>query len=188
MSTTHFKLCSPFLERWPTLAITIHYLPPPHMLQFHTLRNHPLLFSFWPNNWMRITTISYIKQKPSLAAQICQYMSVLTALSLDTTDHYRLHSHCLICKVKELWFCRDKVKTTLCGMLDLHVVWKKRNLIYMCLFWGTACGLYHKLNAVSSDGSQREDYEIFFGLGASLKTLEPKYISWSRNVCDPCTF
>jgi hypothetical protein len=58
----------------------------------------------------------------------------------------------------------------------------------MCLFWDMACELYLKLDALSSEGIQREDYEIFFGLVVSLKILEPENISRSRIVCNPCIF
>lgn len=47
---------------------------------------------------------------------------------------------------------------------------EKFNLYVLLRYSLWACGLYHKLDAIPSDGSQREDCKFFSGLGESIKT------------------
>lgn len=129
MSTTHFKVYSHFLGKWPTPAITIglFHPPPPCTIYFH-----PLLFSFWLNNRTSITAISYMKQKPNCR---CTDLSidVRTGLVLKVPDHYQLHSHCPICKVKELGLCHDKIRSKLSRPSSPSVVLKTRSSVWKWL-------------------------------------------------------
>jgi hypothetical protein len=74
-----------------------------------------------------------MKQKPtSRYADLS--IDVLTGLVLEAPDHYQLHGHCPICKVKVLGLCHDKIRSKLSGSPSLDVVLKTRSSVrfYIC--------------------------------------------------------